>query len=219
MPSVRRESRSHRTGSQPMCGTFSPSASSSPTGPASRPSPTAPPSSVLASKSSCRPRQMPRIGAPSACRSATQLVEAELADPLHRPRKGADARQDQPVGGPHLVRIGGDRCAGADMLERLLHRAQGPHTVAEDRDPRHPDSVPFVEGTPVSSGSTETATRSARAKALKDASIMWWALLPERTQMCRVSLALLATARKNSSASSLSKPAIETTGSSAAKSQ
>ena len=32
---------------------------------------------------------------------------------------------------------------------------------------RHSVRVPFVEGTPVSSGSIETASRSARAKALK----------------------------------------------------
>ena len=33
-----------------------------------------------------------------------QLVEAELADPLHRPREGADAGQDHAVGGAHLAR-------------------------------------------------------------------------------------------------------------------
>ena len=60
-------------------------------------------------------------------------------------------------------------------------------------------------GTPGSSGSIETASRSALANALNAASIMWWALVPERTQMWRVSLPLFATARKNSSASSVSK--------------
>ena len=48
---------------------------------------------------------------------------------------------------------------------------------------------------------------------------MWWALVPSRTLTCRVSLALLATARKNSSASSVSKPAIEVVGRSASKAQ
>ena len=42
-------------------------------------------------------------------------------------------------------------------------------------------SVPFVDGTPVSVGSMATAARSARAKALKAASIMWWALVPAST--------------------------------------
>src|SRR5215218_5328151 len=149
-----------------------------------------------------------------------QLLQAELTDPLHRPRHRADAGQDHPVGGLHLDRVAGDRRGDADVLERLLGRAQVAHPVIEDRDPgAHSLRVPLVEGTPLSSGSIETATRRARAKALNAASIMWWALDPERTQMCRVSFELLATARKNSSASSLSKPAIETTGSSAAKSQ
>src|SRR5215218_1366028 len=148
------------------------------------------------------------------------LLQAELTDPLHRPRHRADAGQDHPVGGLHLDRVAGDRRGDADVLERLLGRAQVAHPVIEDRDPgAHSLRVPLVEGTPLSSGSIETATRRARAKALNAASIMWWALDPERTQMCRVSFELLATARKNSSASSLSKPAIETTGSSAAKSQ
>ena len=67
----------------------------------------------------------------------------------------------------------------ADVLERLLDRAQVAHPVVEDRDPgAHSLSVPLVEGTPLSSGSIETATRRARAKALKQASIMWWALVP-----------------------------------------
>ena len=39
-------------------------------------------------------------------------------------------------------------------------------------------SVPLVDGTPGSSGSIETASRSARAKALKQASIMWCAFDP-----------------------------------------
>src|SRR5262249_4705244 len=149
-----------------------------------------------------------------------QLVQPQLANPLHRPREGADAGQDHAVGGAYLGGLAADLRRHPHMLQRLLDRAQIAHPVVEDRDPRaHWLSVPLVDGTPVSSGSIETATRSARAKALNEASIMWWALVPERTQMCRVSLALLATARKNSSANSLSKPAIETTGRSAAKSQ
>ena len=76
-------------------------------------------------------------------------------------------------------------------------------------------SVPLVEGTPVSSGSIATASRSARAKALKAASIMWWALEPLATLRCKVSLAFVATARKNSSVSSDSKPAIVAGGRSA----
>ena len=50
-----------------------------------------------------------------------------------------------------------------------------------------------------------TAARSARANALKDASTMWCALVPASTRTCSVSLAAFATARKNSSARSVSK--------------
>ena len=74
-------------------------------------------------------------------------------------------------------------------------------------------------GTPLSRGSISTAWRSARANALNIASIRWWALVPYRVPTCTVSFAFDATARKNSSASSESKPAIETTGSSESKRQ
>ncbi len=122
---------------------------------------------------------MPRIGTPTSTPLGDQLVEAALADPLHRPREGTDARQDDAVGGAHLGGVVADRRRRADVLQRLLDRAQVAHPVIEDRDPgRHSLSVPFVEGTPLSSGSIETATRRARAKALKLASIMWWALVP-----------------------------------------
>ena len=118
-----------------------------------------------------------------------QLVEAGRADPLHRPREGADAGQDQPVGGADRLGVGADRGARADVLERLLDRAQVAHPVVRAIDAlpaairgRSSRSAfrafPWCEGTPVSSGSIETATRSARAKALKAASIMWWALVP-----------------------------------------
>ena len=82
-----------------------------------------------------------------------------------------------------------------------------------------PFSVPFVEGTPRSAGSIATASRSARANALKQASIMWWALEPYGLERCSVSFALVATARKNSPVSSASKPAIVTGGRSEAKRQ
>ena len=106
---------------------------------------------------------------------AQQPVEAELAYRRHRRRKRADARQDDTVRGSHDVVLAGDRRAGADMLEGLLGRAQVAHAVVEDRD-RRPGahSSPFVEGMPCSSGSIETASRSARAKALNAASTMWW---------------------------------------------
>ena len=45
-------------------------------------------------------------------------------------------------------------------------------------------SVPLVDGTPVPS--TFTASRSARATPLNDASITWWPFLPDSERMCSV---------------------------------
>src|SRR4029077_663406 len=111
---------------------------------------------------------------------------------------------------------------GADVLERLEDRpAVAPPVVyqADAGGRTHAVSVPFVDGTPVSVGSIATAVRSARAVALNAASIMWWALDPASTETCSVSLALLANARKNSSASSWSKPPVPPGGRSAANAQ
>ena len=74
-----------------------------------------------------------------------------------------------------------------------------------------------MDGTPTSPGSSETAARSERAKALNSASIMWWALVPASSVRWTVSLALDATARKNSSASSWSKPPVAPGGSAGAE--
>ena len=112
---------------------------------------------------------MPRIGTPASRRSAISSSRPRLADPLHRPREGADAGQDQAVGGADRVGVAADARVGADVLERLLDRAQVAHPVVEDRDPRsaHSLSVPLVEGTPVSSGSIETATPQRPGEGLE----------------------------------------------------
>ena len=189
MPSARRDSRSQRTGAQPMFGTLRPGASSArhrarqqaeALGAAELLGALEEQLQAEADAEDRRPRRGP-LG--------DQLVEPGRADPLHRPREGADAGQDQAVGGAHSSGSAQIVAARADVLERLLDRAQVPHPVVQDQIRRaaaprrgrldaHSLSVPLVEGTPVSSGSIETATRSARAKALKEASIMWWALVP-----------------------------------------
>ena len=79
--------------------------------------------------------------------------------------------------------IGRDHRVRAEPLERLLDGAQIAHSVVEDRYPRSvafpvAHKTPFVEGTPVSDSSTATASRNARANALKHASILWWAFDP-----------------------------------------
>ena len=77
---------------------------------------------------------MPSIGVPGSRALGDELVEPALADPLHRPREGADPGQDHAVGGPRGSSASAVICAlGADPLERLLDRAQVAHPVVEDR--------------------------------------------------------------------------------------
>ena len=59
--------------------------------------------------------------------------------------------------------------------------------------------VPLVEGTPAPS--IATASRSARATPLNDASRMWWVFLPVFRRTCSVMAAAVTKARQNSSAS------------------
>ena len=106
-----------------------------------------------------------------------QRVEPGLAHTPHRARECPHAREDHPGGLARGVRVAGDEALGADALEGLLHRPQVSHPVVENGDSRQV-SVPFVLGTPGSSGSIDTASRSARANALKHASTMWCALVP-----------------------------------------
>ena len=126
------------------------------------------------------------------------LVEAELDEVAHALRERPDARDDERVGRLQRRRVARDERARADVLQRLLHRSAVAHPVVDDRHRRHV-SVPLVLGTPFSVGSRATAARSARAQALNVASITWWALVPASTVRCSVSLALAASARKNSS--------------------
>ena len=90
------------------------------------------------------------------------------------------------------------RCA--DVLERLLGRAQVADAVVEDGDARPSrHRLPLVEGMPPPS--TRTASRRQRATPLKLASSMWWVFFPSSRRMCSVRLAAVAKARQNSSAS------------------
>ena len=172
-----------------------------------------------AGRARSRPRARRRSRTAAACRGRSRAA----GRPRARARAAASTRSSAasrriasgkaPTPGEHDRVRGGDRVAlvragdaRADVLERLLDAAAVAHPVVDERD-RHV-SVPLVEGTPVSSGSIATAIRSARAKALKQASIMWCAFVPACSSTCSVSRAALATARKNSSAASCSKPAI-----------
>ncbi len=104
-------------------------------------------------------------------RRGTRLgFEPAVAQRPHARAEVADARQHHRVGRADLLGIGREVRVGTEVLERLLRRAQVPDPVIDDRD-HQPDNVPLVDGT--SLPSTFTASRSARATPLNDASITW----------------------------------------------
>ena len=115
---------------------------------------------------------------------AHEVVQAGLGAARASPRRTRRRPgSTSPSVRPQRLVVAREHDRGADALERLLARSGG----CPSRSRRWPIvgirrcSVPLVDGTPVSVGSIATATRSARAKALNAASIMWWALVPVST--------------------------------------
>src|SRR5207253_7332443 len=133
----------------------------------------------------------------------------QVPDRLHRLGKRPHAGQHHGVSRAHGVVIARHLHGRPDVLERHPRRREVAHPVVEDRDPHR---SPLVDGTPVSVGSSAIASRSARANALMAASITWWSLPPASTRTCRVSFAVLATARRNSWQRPASKSCTGTTG-------
>src|SRR6185437_1719987 len=69
------------------------------------------------------------------------------------------------------LRIASDFCRGAQMLKSLFDRANIAGSIIDNRDHRSP----LVLGSILANClSREQATRTARAKALNRASILWW---------------------------------------------
>ena len=73
---------------------------------------------------------------------------------------------------------------GAGALDRAHGGAEVARAVVEDDDRAAAQSVPLVDGTPVSRGSSATASRNARANALNCASTMWCGSRPASTRTC-----------------------------------
>jgi len=104
--------------------------------------------------------------------------------------------------------ISGEHGIGTGPLQRLLSRAQVADAVVEHRDAGRDGAVgngevghstPLVDGTPTPS--TRTASRSARATALVEASMMWCVFLPRTSVRWSVMPAEVTRARQNSSIS------------------
>ena len=91
----------------------------------------------------------------------------------------SDTGQHDGSGVAHQAGVGSEAGVGADVLQRLLRRAEVPDAVVEHGDQRFATqsshrptchSTPFVDGTP--SPSTRTASRRQRATPLNVASMM-----------------------------------------------
>ncbi len=170
--------RSRLTSFQPMCGSFSEPCCSSRTSPPITPRPGVPPCSVERSKPSCMPRQIPSTGVPAARRSRKSSSKPSSRS-LTMPRgKAPTPGTTRPAAARRRSWSFVMRHIRADVRQRLLDRAAVAHAVVDDGDvdglveQAHEVSVPFVLGTPLSVGSSATAWRRARAKALNAASIM-----------------------------------------------
>ena len=111
------------------------------------------------------PQADPEHGPARLDELAQQVVVAEPAHLLHGLREGADAGQHHAVRAADTLVVARDLGLGAHVLERLLGRAQVAHAVVEDRDARH--RTPFVDGTPVSVGSSATASAQRPREGLE----------------------------------------------------
>src|SRR4051794_26279273 len=122
-------------------------------------------------------------------------LQPRFAQLLHTAAEGTDAGQDDTGRLPGHGRVGGQGGVGTEVLEGLLGRAEVADPVVENGD----HSTSLVDGIPPPS--TRTASRSARATPLNEASRTWWPLRPVRLFRCSVMPAEVTKARKNSSAS------------------
>lgn len=88
---------------------------------------------------------------------------------LHAGTGGTDAGQDHPLRADQSIGIAHQPNAGAKTFERIAHRAQVGTTGIDQRDVTH--NAPLVLGSAVPCRAN--AGRSARARALKQASTLW----------------------------------------------
>ena len=136
--------------------------------PLTRQRPSTPGASLLPSNSHCRPTQMPSNGVPS---STIVLMAVR-----HSAVEGAGGVEVADAGHDDAVRaaeLAGDRRRPhlrADRVERLSHRRQIAGAVVDQCDHSRPLVLGSVRARRLS---FEHAMRSARANALKHASILW----------------------------------------------
>src|SRR5580704_10891064 len=121
-----------------------------------------------------------------------------------RSREMTHARQDHKAGCIYVFRTIRYRDLGVQIAQCLDDRSQVAGPVVDDGNGYH--SNPLVLGNiSPSCLSREQATRSARANALKRASILWWFDRPYMVMTCTLARAPRANPSKKSSTSSLCK--------------
>ena len=127
---------------------------------------------------------MPSTGTPSAARRCTSLSS-------RRARSSSIACGNAPTPGTtsadgllEHIEVVGHPHVGAHALERLDDAAAVAHAVVADADHGSVtrSACPWCSGRRTRSGRSTTASRSARANALKAASIMWCAFVPASTR-------------------------------------
>src|SRR3990167_5786729 len=138
---------------------------------------------------------------------ADQLIETQTLDLGHAVADRTNPGEHHAIGfADHPGIAGHQHPAGADVLQGLGHRVQVAHAVIDNCDRLH-QRQPLVDGIcPAMRGSSSTAMRRARPKALNTVSIWWWVLVPRRLSMCRLTRAWLTKPWKNSWNRSTSKP-------------
>ena len=111
--------------------------------------------------------------APTGQPSPDDLVTVDRAETLHARGERPDPGDDQAVGVHCRLSVGRQGHLGAGPLQGANGRPEVAGAVVEDGDlgrgsggGGRAQSEPLVEGTPVSRGSSATASRSARATAL-----------------------------------------------------
>src|SRR6185437_5866395 len=136
---------------------------------------------VAALEQQLHPDADPEEGAPAGQKGPDRLAESAAAT-IERSRAGSErplAGDDQLVGTRHGVGVGADGPLRAHGGQRLLDAAEvAAPQIGDDDAATHVVSVPLVEGTPTTRGSSRAAALVARANALNSASIMWWAFSP-----------------------------------------
>src|ERR1700761_3107770 len=116
--------------------------------------------------------------------------------------KMTDPRQDHLLRLAHDRRIRGNHGRAAKGIQSLHHGREIARLVIDDCDHNRPLVLGSISPNCLS---REQATRSARAKALNRASILWWLERPYMVRMCTLALAPRAKPSKKSSTSSLCK--------------